>query len=119
MPKLNKYKIRRIFSISTKVFFASVILAFSLYLLFRNLILEKAILKLSDKLRDKYDVNLRVQEHGFSGLSGIHLGKISLIPSNKDTLIRLNEFNANVRLLSLLTGEIRLKEIEIKSLSMI
>lgn len=114
MPKLNKYKIRRIFSISTKVFFASVILAFSLYLLFRNLILEKAILKLSDKLRDKYDVNLRVQEHGFSGLSGIHLGKISLIPSNKDTLIRLNEFNANVRLLSLLTGEIRLKEIEIK-----
>lgn len=113
MIKFNKHNIRRSLSITTKVIFVLVVLSFSFFLLFRNIILEKAILRISEKLRYKYDVNLRVQEHGFSGISSIRLAKISLIPTNKDTLIKLDEFTASIRLMSLLTGEIRLKEIEL------
>ncbi len=111
MIKINKYNVRRMLSISFKVLIAFVVISFSCFLLFRDIVLEKTILRLTEKIRAKYDVNLRVQEHGFRGLSGIHLGKISLIPTGKDTLIKLSEFDASIRLLPLFTGEIRLKEI--------
>lgn len=95
--------------IASVVFFLSIIAYFSL----RGFFLQKAIEKVQHKLKQKYQAELLIGEAGFTGISGVSIKKLQLIPANRDTLLRLEEFSLKIRFLYALIGDIRVAEINL------
>lgn len=85
------------------LFVFSLLLAAS-YMLSRDYFLEKAILKVQERVRNKYNAELIISAAKFSGLTGINLTGISLIPSRGDTLFNAGEAAINLSLIRYLQG---------------
>ena len=81
------------------------------YFSLRGYFLNKAIDKVSAKFKKEYNAEFKIQNASFKGISGIELEKITLVPNNSDTLIRIDYFTASVRFWYLLIADIRIKDI--------
>ncbi len=92
------------------VFFVAVIVVF---FLFRNILLNKAIERISAKLESKYHTILHINQAGFKGITGVELLGITAVPVGGDTLLSIDTFETNIRFWSALLGKLRIKEIKV------
>ena len=81
---------------------------------FRNLLLNKALDKISAKLETDYNSLFKVDSATFKGFSGIEMKGISLVPKNADTLMRVKSLTTSVNFFKLLTGDVQLGTLEMK-----
>jgi hypothetical protein len=86
-----------------------------LFFLLRNTFLNWAIEKVAHKFNKTYKGELHVQKASFSGISNISLSRIFVTAPTKDTLLSIASFEANIRVLPLLIGNIRIDEVYIDS----
>lgn len=91
-----------------KIAVVVIILSVISFFAFRNVLLNKAIARISDKMSSEYNSSFVVKEATFKGLSRIEMKGISLTPKNADTLLRVNEIKTSINLSRLLTSDIQL-----------
>ena len=80
--------------------------------IFRDPLLQKAIVKVENKLNREYNCTLTIKKAAFNGVSGVDLENIILVPKQADTLLSVEKIETNINLLQLLTGDIQLKSLE-------
>ncbi|MBK6838673.1 MAG: hypothetical protein IPG90_10700 [Bacteroidetes bacterium] len=64
------------------------------YFLFRNMVLQSLLTKISGRLNSDYQMNLNVKEAGFTGLTTVVMTGVTLIPIDGDTLLHLDSLRA-------------------------
>ncbi len=74
------------------------------FMLSRDYFLAKAILKIQNKVHQKYNVQLIIGDAHFTGITGIYLTNISLIPEQGGTLFNANKASLNLSLVRYLEG---------------
>jgi hypothetical protein len=79
--------------------------------LIRNSILQSQIKKIEEKFLTQYNAQLHINEAGFSGLTTVQIHGISLIPADGDTLLKVDSLEVRIKLLPLIIGHIRFKEL--------
>lgn len=88
------------------------LLAFIGIFIFRDALLQKAILKVENKLDKEYNCTLTIKKAVFDGFSGVDLQKIVLVPKQADTLLSIEKIKTKINLLQLFTGDIQLEGLE-------
>lgn len=109
--KLGKYKKPLVISlVSIFVFFLiGIAIAFNK----RQSLLDAAIAKAIKKAKTDYDLNVKINSYGFSGLSKIYFQSVSIVPDQKDTLATIKNLEVGVKLLSLIFGSVKISELDI------
>ena len=82
---------------------------------FRNMLLQQTIAKVSVKMERDYNSDFSVKKASFVGLSGLSFSNIILVPKNADTLFNIHKMKTSVNLWGLLIGDIQLGTLEIEN----
>ena len=83
------------------------------FFVFRNLLLQQLVSRVSIKMESDYNCNLSVKEASFFGFSSIKMSDILLVPKNADTLFNIQKMETSVSFLHLLVGDIQLGTLKI------
>ncbi|HNS11319.1 MAG TPA: biosynthetic peptidoglycan transglycosylase [Bacteroidia bacterium] len=78
-----------------------------LYFLFRGLILDKVIGRVEAKLLKDFDLNLTIEDAGFSSLSTVSFSGVKLKGNSSLTIFEADSISIKPSLASLLSGEIK------------
>jgi len=101
--------------LAVKIISAFFVLIIALALIFRNTILQKAMVKVSEKMERDYDCNFTVKKAQFEGFSGVAMEDVLLVPKHADTLFRVESLKTRINYWKLLTGEVQLGSVEAKN----
>ena len=82
---------------------------------FRNMVLQQTIAKVSIKMELDYNSSFSVKKASFVGLSGLSFSEIILVPKNADTLFNIQKMKTSVNFWRLLVGDIQLGTLEIEN----
>lgn len=103
------------FFLILKIALVFVILAVGSIYFFRDTILQQVLQKAENKFKTDYNTTFSVGKAEFIGTSSIALENIHLIPLDKDTLLSVEKITTEISLLQILTGDVQLKNLEIKN----
>lgn len=81
----------------------------------RQGLLDKAIYKVQQKLKNDYDITFTVDKYYFSGFTTVEFKNLLVIPENRDTLASMQSFSISVRVLPLLIGNIEIGAIGVEN----
>ena len=95
--------------IATVIFIFSVVVII-LYFLFRNTILNYALHRMQDKVKSKYNTELKITKAYFSGFSTVNANEISVIPPGNDTLAVIKHIEADLSFFRILTNKLPYKK---------
>src|SRR6187431_619904 len=90
------------------VFFVVVLIVF---FAFRNTLLNRALQKVSAKITRDYQSSFTVEQAAFSGLTGVELKGVTLVPPTNDTLFCVSTITASVSFWNALVGNIQLQNL--------
>ena len=77
----------------------------------REILLKKMITKVIDKAQRSYNLDLKIGEAGFSGLSTVNMKQISIAPKDRDTLTTIDDITVGVKLFPLIMGDVKLSQV--------
>ena len=112
MGKINK---KRAAILVLKIVGIILILSVVSFFAFRNMILNKAISRIAEKMETDYNSNFTVEKASFTGFSGIEMSGITLKPKQADTLLHIEQLKTSVNFGMLLAGDIQLGSLEMKN----
>lgn len=101
--------------LSLKLFLVFLVLIFITLYFFRDVLLQKAITRIQTKFETDFNCRFSVKKAAFSGLTEVELVDILLIPKNADTLLSVGKIKTNYSFFQLLTGNIRLNNMEMSN----
>ncbi|RKS01267.1 transglycosylase domain-containing protein [Flavobacterium sp. 102] len=90
-----------------------ILLGIALVFAFRNTLLEKVIHRIDAKMERDYQCRLNIAKAEFHGLTNLEFQRITLVPKDADTLVRIDELKTSVSFWKLLVGDIQLGKLEI------
>lgn len=79
----------------------------------RHMYLQKAVVKVQEKLKNDYAVNFSVDKYEFSGLTTVDFHDVLILPENRDTLAQIHKLAVSIRILPLILGDVELGNIEV------
>ncbi len=91
------------------------VLIFITLYFFRDILLQKAITRIQTKFETDFNCQFSVKKASFSGLTEVELVDILLIPKNADTLLSVEKIKTNYSFFQLITGNIRLNNMEMSN----
>jgi hypothetical protein len=80
----------------------------------REALLQKMIVKAIAKANNDYDLDVKIGEAGFNGLSTVHMTNISVVPKERDTLTTISDMTIGVKLWPLIFGDVKLAQMNLK-----
>ncbi|MFN5705564.1 MAG: AsmA family protein, partial [bacterium] len=89
-----------------------VLLTFVTAFAMRERILHKIIDKIVQSEKRKHDLNIKINEAKFVGLTSVSFKGISVVPQDRDTLLRVENFKVSVSILPLFLGHIKIDELK-------
>lgn len=101
-------KAKKIAKIVLLVFISVAFLLAGLTFAFRERLLAEIIAKVITREKTRHQLSIEIKQAQFSGISKVKLAGISVVPENRDTLIRLDNFEVGVSILPLLLGNIKI-----------
>ncbi len=104
-------KYYKITLISLVSFLVIVLVAGSIAYAKREALLRSAIDRGIKKAKRDYDLNVKIGNASFTGLSSVSFKNITVVPENRDSLVNIENFKVGIRLFPLLFGDIKLGEI--------
>ena len=96
-------------------FITIIAILITVFFVYRNDLLQKAIARATTKLDLQYDCNFSVKEAHFEGFSHIHLSEVILAPKKNDTLLKIQKMKTSVSFWHLLFGDVQLGTLEINN----
>ena len=101
-------------TIAIKIITASLLATIIALFVFRDTLLQQAIVRVSNKMERDYNSSFSVKKASFSGLTGVSLSDVVLVPNNADTLFRIHKIKTRVNFFRLLIGDVQLGTLEIE-----
>src|SRR4051812_34424447 len=101
--------------IAIKIIVAILLLMVIALFVFRDVLLQQAVAKVSDKMKQDYNSDFSIKEASFVGTSGLSFSNIILVPKNADTLFNIHKMKTSVNLWRLLVGDVQLGTLEIEN----
>ena len=95
------------------ILITSVLLLIATVLLLRQPILDFVVRKAKEKFKEKFDVDLKIKDAGFSGIRDIYFSDVSLVPANGDTLFAVKNVYARINVAKLLRLKVGFRELVI------
>ena len=80
----------------------------------REALLQKMIAKAISKANKDYDLDVKIGEAGFNGLSTVHMTNITVVPKERDTLTTIADMTIGVKLWPLLFGNVKLSDLNLR-----
>ena len=81
----------------------------------REALLQTAISKAKAKAKRSYNLDVKIGEARFTGLSTVAFKGISVVPYQRDSLLSINDFEVSVKLLPLILGDVKLASVRLKN----
>ena len=101
--------------LATKIIIGTFLMLIIALFVFRNMVLQQTIAKVSIKMERDYNSNFSVKKASFVGLSGLSFSNIILVPKNADTLFNIQKMKTSINFWRLLVGDIQLGTLEIEN----
>jgi hypothetical protein len=101
--------------VATKIIVGSFLVLLIALFVFRNMVLQQAIAKVSFKMEHDYNSHFSIKKASFVGLSGLSFSEIILVPKNADTLFNIQKMKTSVNFWRLLVGDVQLGTLEIEN----
>ncbi|MGZ5281266.1 MAG: transglycosylase domain-containing protein [Bacteroidia bacterium] len=112
---LRNFKINKTVKIIL-ISIAGLLLAGLLFItLAKGWILDKAVLKIQQKLKNDYALTLSFKKYSLHGFTELEMNGISCKTAGKDTLAYFDNVRVKIKPLAILTGRLRLRNIAAKS----
>jgi hypothetical protein len=80
----------------------------------REALLQTAIGKAKAKAKREYNLDVKIGTARFTGLSTVAFSDISVVPYQRDSLLKINNFEVSVKLMPLILGNIKLADVRLK-----
>ncbi|WP_184544142.1 transglycosylase domain-containing protein [Mucilaginibacter sp. FT3.2] len=77
----------------------------------REGLLQKAIVKATAKAKRDYNLDVKIGSAHFTGASTVSFSDVTIVPEQRDSLLRIKNFVVSVKLLPLIVGEIKLSDV--------
>ncbi|GAA3971419.1 transglycosylase domain-containing protein [Mucilaginibacter dorajii] len=77
----------------------------------REALLQKAIVKATAKAKRDYNLDVKIGSAHFTGASTVSFSDVTIVPEQRDSLLRIKNFVVSVKLLPLVVGEIKLSDV--------
>ncbi|HEY0898204.1 MAG TPA: penicillin-binding protein, partial [Sphingobacteriaceae bacterium] len=77
----------------------------------REALLKSAIEKAIRKAKSDYNLNVKIGQARFTGMSSVELQGITVVPENRDSLANIRRLSVRVKLFPLLAGDVKLAEV--------
>lgn len=110
-PRTVKQKI----FLALKITAVLLLLLIGAVLIFRQSILDRAVVEITKRMDRDYDCRFSVKEAKFDGLTSVAFQDILLVPKKADTLLRIQSVQAKVNFWNLLTGDIQLGKLQARN----
>jgi len=81
----------------------------------RKTLLQSAIAKATAKAKRQYNLDVKIGQARFTGLSTVAFSGISIVPDQRDSLLRIDNFEVSVKLFPLILGEVKLADVRLKN----
>lgn len=81
----------------------------------RGKMLDQAVVKVKKKLKDDYQLDLRIGSYDFAGLTTVEFQKVRVVPDSADQLAAMDKFKVSVKLFPLISGTIKLGSLEMEN----
>src|SRR5690606_3938433 len=81
----------------------------------RGKVLNKAMKRAEAVLLDRYNIDFKVRDVGFTGLATVTFQDIEVLPRDRDTLARIEKMAVSVRLWPLLFGDVKIGNLVLKN----
>ncbi|MES2275356.1 MAG: biosynthetic peptidoglycan transglycosylase [Bacteroidota bacterium] len=81
----------------------------------REVLLQKAIAKAKAKAKKDYNLDVKIEDPHFTGLSTVAFTSISVVPQDRDTLLTISHFEVGVKLFPLIFGNVKLAEVNMET----
>jgi hypothetical protein len=81
----------------------------------REALLQTAIAKATAKAKREYNLDVKIGKARFTGLSTVAFSGISIVPYERDSLLRIDDFEVSVKLMPLILGEVKLADVRLKN----
>lgn len=107
-------RLKKILITSLKVAGVLLVLLIIGFFSFRNLLLARAIEKAQSKLQRSYNITLTLDNASFTGLAGVRLQQLTLVPRHADTLMNIGTIEASISFWYALFADVRLQNLEVK-----
>ncbi|MBU3680467.1 MAG: glycosyl transferase [Flavobacterium sp.] len=109
--KINPARLRK-FALATA---GLILLVFILVFVFRDRLLQKAVVHLQNKCKTEYHSELSIKKIEFSGLTSVSITELNLVPKAADTLLSIEYVEARISIWKLLVAQIQLNELQSKN----
>ncbi|HMK06121.1 MAG TPA: biosynthetic peptidoglycan transglycosylase, partial [Flavobacterium sp.] len=101
--------------LAAKIVGAVLLLLIAAMIIFRDALLQKAIVEISHRMDRDYDCTFYVKKAKFEGITGVSMEDVMLVPKHADTLFRIQTINTKVNFWHLLGGSIQLGRLEVRN----
>jgi hypothetical protein len=100
-----------------KIILFTIIGLFIIYFGTRNLVLKTVLEKIKVKSEQTYGISISYAKAGFSGFKTVYISKLKILVTTGDTIISGDSILINPKILPLLAGKKRLKELDVYNTS--
>ena len=114
LPSLTR-KQKKITLITGGIFLLLLISGLTIALSVRTRMLDEAMKKVENTLRERYHTDFNVQEYSFTGLATVTFRDIEVIPQQRDTLAKIERMAVSVRLFPLLFGDVKIGNLALRN----
>lgn len=87
--------------------------AFALGMSKRGEYLDKAVLRVKQKLLEDNNIDFQVAQYRFDGLTTVVFDSVVIIPNHQDTLVTVEQVGVQVRVWPLLFGELKIGDLQV------
>lgn len=84
----------------------------------REVLLQEAISKAKAKAKSEYNLDVKIENPRFTGLSTVAFSSITVVPHDRDTLLVVRNFEVGVKLMPLIIGQVKLAEVHLDDASL-
>lgn len=81
----------------------------------RGKMLDQAVVKVKNKLKEDYQLDLRIGRYDFAGLTTVEFQKVRLVPDSADQLAAIDKFKVSIKLFPLISGTIKIGSLEMEN----
>ncbi|PJJ83478.1 biosynthetic peptidoglycan transglycosylase [Mucilaginibacter auburnensis] len=81
----------------------------------REAFLQSALVKAKAKAKRDYQLDLNIANARFTGLATVTCDGITIVPEQRDSLVRIDHFEVSVKLLPLILGKVKLGDVNLQN----
>lgn len=106
---------KRWFLISSGSIIAILMIGLFWGLSIRGKMLDQAVVKVKKKLKEDYQLDLRIGSYDFAGLTTVEFQKVRVVPDSADQLAAMDKFKVSIKLFPLISGTIKIGSLEMEN----